>query len=397
MTKRRFGRVRQLPSGRWQARYPGPDGRDRAAPVTFATKTEAARFLAATETDQARGTWLDPERSSVVFRAYAEAWLSERTVAGRPLAPRTRANYRGLLDRWLLPTLGHKPLSSLTTSAVRAWHGEVASRTGATTTRQAYALLSAVLTTAVDDGALARHPCTLRGAGTAKSPERPLYDREQAEALADGMPPHLRPLALLAFWGALRLGELLALQWGDIDFEARSVRVVRQDVELPGRRPLTTAPKAASGRTVHLSAPALEVLRQHQGLVPDVAPDARLFARANGEQLRSWDVHRYWRVAREKAGLPAAHLHDLRHAGLTLAAQSGATLAEVMRRAGHSTARAALTYQHAADRRDSEVAERMAGGDTERTAEVRRRAVAGSERARNGHAAPQWGGRSSTC
>lgn len=51
------------------------------------------------------------------------------------------------------------------------------------------------------------------------------------------------------------------------------------------------------------------------------------------------------------------HFHDLRHAGLTLSAQSGATLAEVMRRAGHASSRAALIYQHAADARDADVAD----------------------------------------
>jgi integrase len=60
-----------------------------------------------------------------------------------------------------------------------------------------------------------------------------------------------------------------------------------------------------------------------------------------------------------KAGLPDAHFHDLRHAGLTLSAQAGATLAEVMRRAGHSSAAAAMRYQHAADQRDTEIAARL--------------------------------------
>ena len=53
------------------------------------------------------------------------------------------------------------------------------------------------------------------------------------------------------------------------------------------------------------------------------------------------------------------HFHDLRHAGLTLSAQAGATLAEVMRRAGHSSSAAALRYQHAADRRDAVIAARL--------------------------------------
>lgn len=57
-----------------------------------------------------------------------------------------------------------------------------------------------------------------------------------------------------------------------------------------------------------------------------------------------------------KAGLPDAHFHDPRHAGLTLSAQTGATLAEVMRRAGHSSTAAAMGYQHAADQRDAAIA-----------------------------------------
>ena len=58
--RRRFGRVRQLDSGRWQARYPGPDGQLRAAPTTFARKSEAEKFLSETETDIARGDCFDP-------------------------------------------------------------------------------------------------------------------------------------------------------------------------------------------------------------------------------------------------------------------------------------------------------------------------------------------------
>ncbi len=73
------------------------------------------------------------------------------------------------------------------------------------------------------------------------------------------------------------------------------------------------------------------------------------------------------KFARVKAGLPDAHFHDLRHAGLTLSGQAGATLAEVMRRAGHSSAAAALRYQHAADKRDTEIAARLSALAKERS------------------------------
>jgi integrase len=81
--------------------------------------------------------------------------------------------------------------------------------------------------------------------------------------------------------------------------------------------------------------------------------------RRDGRALRAHHVHAARSTARRATELPGVHLHDLRHAGLTLAAQSGATLAEVMRRAGHSSSRAAMIYQHAAERRDAEVAARL--------------------------------------
>ncbi|MGE3194421.1 MAG: hypothetical protein AB7K08_13265 [Microbacteriaceae bacterium] len=72
-------------------------------------------------------------------------------------------------------------------------------------------------------------------------------------------------------------------------------------------------------------------------------------------------VTQAWRKARATVGLPGAHFHDLRHAGLTLSAQAGATMAELMKRAGHSTTAAAAVYQHAAAERGRIVA---AGLDT---------------------------------
>src|SRR4051794_24378026 len=117
--RRRFGRVRKLPSGRWQARYPGPNGRDRAAPSTFASKTDAARFLAAVEVDMGRGVWLDPLRSGVTLREYSQAWLAERTVRGRRLAVRTRETYQNSLDRWVLPALRGRPPARVTPTAAR--------------------------------------------------------------------------------------------------------------------------------------------------------------------------------------------------------------------------------------------------------------------------------------
>lgn len=118
----------------------------------------------------------------------------------------------------------------------------------------------------------------------------------------------------------------------------------------------------------------MDALRQHLQTLPPGLPSASLFTRPDGFELRAHHVHYAWKFARLEAELPNAHFHDLRHAGLTLSAQSGATLAEVMRRAGHSSAAATMRYQHAAHERDAEIAARLSA-----LAEERRNRSAGSD------------------
>jgi len=89
-----------------------------------------------------------------------------------------------------------------------------------------------------------------------------------------------------------------------------------------------------------------------------------LFTRVDGLPLRAHHVHNAWTTARKIAGLPHARFHDLRHAGLTPAAQEGATLADVMKRAGHASAAAALRYQHSSPARDAEIAARLSEAAT---------------------------------
>jgi integrase len=357
--RRRFGSLRKLPSGRWQVRYLGPDGKTRKAPDTFRTKTDADRFLAAVEVDMGRGSWLDPDRSDVQLGDYAKGWIKQRTVRGRPLAARTLDTYQHSLKAWIEPGLGAMPVGRITPAIVRTWHAEVSAQTGPTATRQAYALLRAILSTAVEDGALHRNPCSIRGAGSAVSPERPLLSPEDVDNIAAAMPMHLKALVPVSCWAALRLGEVLALRVGDIDLDKATLRVERQILEVDGVGPVEAEPKVGSVRTVYLPQQAIDALTTHLATRSPALPTARVFVRRDGTDLRAHHVHAAWKTARKNAGYPDAHLHDLRHAGLTLAAQSGATLAEVMRRAGHVSARAAMIYQHAAESRDKELAERL--------------------------------------
>jgi Phage integrase, N-terminal SAM-like domain len=143
--RRRFGAIRQLPSGRFQARFPRPDGLVRTAPKTFDTETDAARWLTLTEAEMLRGDWFDWTAGEVPLGRYAAKWIVER--AG--LAPRTVVMYETLLRRHISPGLGSIELVALTPGRVRAWRTDLlANGVGPPTVAKSYRLLRSVLNTA---------------------------------------------------------------------------------------------------------------------------------------------------------------------------------------------------------------------------------------------------------
>ncbi len=356
MTRRDFGTVRRLRSGRWQARHPTPTGGRATSPTTFVTRAEAAAFLARVQTDMDRGGWQSAEAATTTFGDYASDWLAERA----DLRPRTAELYRGLLDRHLLPTFGAVPLTRLSTSLVRRWYAErLQAGIGRSTVAKAYRLLKCVLNTAVTDELLARNPCVLRGAGTERTPERVPPSLTEAHALAEAIEPRWRMLVLLATWSGLRWGELVALRRASVDIERGRVTVTDQLVETAHGRELGPPKTDAGRRVVHLPPHLLPELSDHLDRWVGPEPEAWLFCGPLGASLARRNFTGHWTRARAEAGLPQVRFHDLRHLSATLAATTGATTRELMTRMGHSSPRAALIYQHATADRDASVAEAM--------------------------------------
>ena len=80
--RRRFGKVRKLPSGRYQASFIPPSGPRQAAPKTFRTKTDADKWLSAVEADISRGAWLNEDLGRQTFGNYARAWIGDHPKMG---------------------------------------------------------------------------------------------------------------------------------------------------------------------------------------------------------------------------------------------------------------------------------------------------------------------------
>ena len=245
----------------------------------------------------------------------------------------------------------------LTQKRVRAWYLKVAGEASPLQAAKSYRLLRTILGTAVEDGRLPSNPCRLRGAGAERSDERPFVDADMVVALARAIEPRYRALVLLAGFGGLRLGELLALKARDFDSERGVVRVEKQVVELRDGTRIVTAPKTEAGRrVVHLPMAVSGALAWHLENFPPKDNESVVFTGPLSDGLRRATLQKAWDQARRTAGLADVHLHDLRHAAGTLAAQTGATTREVMARLGHASSAAAQRYQHAAERRDAVIA-----------------------------------------
>jgi len=350
-----FGSVRKLPSGRWQASY-WHDGERHTAPTTFPTKGDGTAWLASVRTDIGRGAWVDPAAGSITFGTYATGWLDQRP----DLAERTRELYAWLLDRHILPALGSLPLGELSSSKVRSWNAKLAAE-HPTTAAKAYRLLSSILRTAVADGRLGRNPCQVKGAATEKAPERPVATIAEVQALADAMPEHLRIAVLLAAWCQLRRGELLGLRRRDVDLLRGTVTVSVTRTKTMAGTMVEKAPKTEAGRrSVAIPPNVTTVLADHLASSVAPVPDAPLLVGEKGAPVIPGVLQTAWDRARRSIGRPDLRLHDLRHSGLTWSAATGATVAELMHRAGHASPAAALRYQHATEDRDRVLADALA-------------------------------------
>jgi integrase len=184
-------------------------------------------------------------------------------------------------------------------------------------------------------------------------------------------------MVLLGAFASLRPEELAELRRHSVDLDEYSLRVTHASPELTNGRRVTGDPKSRAGkRTVYLPDFLLPELRRHLQWFAEKEPNGLLFVGEKGAPFRRSTFGRKWRKARTKVGMPDNfRLYDLRHTGNTLAADTGAKLKDLMVRAGQSSERAQLIYQHStakhqrrlAEGIDAEVRERLRESAAERT------------------------------
>lgn len=395
--RREFGEISKLASGRFQARYADPAGRTtgsgtrlrHTAPHTFVTRGDAEAWLVDERRLLSNGTWTAPamrhaERrsASLQFGEYAQRWLADRKVKGRPLADCTRDHYQDLLDRLILPTFATTPLRDISPDTVGRWYDDVAPDRP-TYRAHAYSLLRAIMRTAADPtknsgkALIPFNPCGISGGGSsgAKRRIRPAT-AEEIVVIVSNMPERHRLMVLLADGCALRFGELAELRRSDVDVKNAIIHVRRGVVRSRSAGVVAKTPKSDAGiRDVPIPPDIVDAVIEHKKQHAAPGLQGLMFPGVNGGHLspsafygkvtveRRGKTHRKgfgWYEARHIAGRDDLRFHDLRHGALTEAARHGATLAELMALGGHSTSQAAMRYQQAASDRLADLAKRRA-------------------------------------
>ena len=293
------------------------------------------------------------------------------------------------LRRHLNPTFGQMAIGDIREETVRKWRtarlkaGPLSEpQFGPVTVAKAYRLLRAILNTAAKDKRIKENPCQIDGADKESSPERPVLSVAEVYRLADAISPRYRALVLLATFGNMRWGELAGLRRRNLDLDGQSVRIVETVYEF-GQLVKGTPKSRASVRKIPLPELIITELRTHLERYAAPGPEEFVFVGVKGGQLRRSNFSKTWAAALAKAGLPTAvHVHDFRHTGNTFAAETGASLAELMNRMGHSSTRAAQVYMHAREERGQQIAailDKMARRELRRARKRRREYQAADE------------------
>jgi integrase len=305
------------------------------ASETFATKSDASRWLSLAEADIVRGTFVHPSLAAgVTVAEWLDEWVTSHSLHKQAS---TLVRDESAIRRHLSPSLGHIQLTRLRQTDVQAFVAQLAREVGPGTTRSVYGVLRASLNAAVNAELMARSPA--RGIKLPPVPKTDVVTLRPADLhrLAAELPERWRPMVYVAGTCGLRFSEVAGLRVGRVDTTGRRLRVLETAPQVGGDR---AEPKTDAGRrTVPIPGLVAELLDQHlERYELTENNEALVFTAERGGRLNAANWHkRAWTTARANAGFPSLRFHDLRHSAVPLWVAMGANLLQVSRWLGHST------------------------------------------------------------
>jgi len=310
------------------------------------TAIRAGEFQAA----QARAQQPKPQQDLLTtFRQFADDWRARRGY--QLVNPGDNDCRLKLICAFVLPgteppmTFGDKPVAEITTGDIEAYrHHRRMQKRSAVTINHDLKLLRKMFTWGVRERLLTGTPFKVNGEAVIRlDPESPreerLTDAEAERKLFEAAPPHVRGVIVAMLETCCRPGEILSLQWQDVDFEARELTIRAEKA------------KTRRVRRLPISNRLFAVLEMRR-LDPSgkaFPPEAYVFGNRLGERIKS--IRRAWESAREAAGLNGFQLRDLRHEAASRFEEAGVLTTDVSRFLGHTSLSTTTRYLNTTSRR----------------------------------------------
>jgi integrase len=333
------------------------------------TKRGAEKFEAGLITEIEKGTYCHPDGSTVA--EYAERWYTIRVC--RKTTPKTQQYVRSILDAHIIPGLGARHLSKVKPVDIEEFYAGLKRADGkpgelsASSRSAIHRVLNAMLNHAVEMEAIPRNPIK-RGLAPKPGPAKTTcYDIDQAKQLLALSRGTLHVVIALAIHTGMRIGEICALRWTDVDLEARTITVQRSmEQTTKGIREKGT--KTGKGRTIDIGEYLTNVLTLHKGDQAQRRLQGSLreyvghvVTYENGAPNAPYNMTAKWmRFVKEETDLPYLNFHTLRHTHVSLLIAQGEGAKEISVRVGHSNISMTMdTYGHLMKGSGAQLAKRL--------------------------------------
>ena len=338
------GSIYKLPNGRWQGAVDlgWVNGKRQRRRITRATRRAVVAELREL-VQQAEQGQLSPAKPPTLA-AWLDIYLAE--VAATRVRPSTLASYESHIKRQIAPALAQHRIDRLRPQHISTFYRDLSGSLSASPVRRIHAILRRALTVAVRWGLISANPATMVDPPPMTKSQITPYTVEEARAfLAAVERDRLKARWVVGLSLGMRQGEVLGLQWCDVDFDRDHLRVRRALRRQPGGALTLVATKTASSeRTIPMPTPVAEALRGHRKRqleqrmkLGDAWHESDfVFTTAIGTPINPRNDYRSFQLIIKKSGLRKVRLHDLRHTAASLLLAQGVPARVVMEILGHS-------------------------------------------------------------
>jgi integrase len=346
-------------SGRWIAAVtltPDAHGRRRVKRKVVKTKSLANKALIELQIELSKKTLT--LRSNETVAQFAERWLTE-VIPLRGLKPSSVSNYQQMIHYYIVPTLGKKRLSDLKSQHVLNLVNSLRERGLSTnTTRRARSILHNMLEAAVEEDSLTKNPVVrtsfIKKSVGEQSRVQKSYSTEEVNRALEVLKgsAYEGPFRLMVCLG-LRIGEVIALRWEQVETEKKQLWIVRTEAHIAkllgdntwSIQRVEGSTKSNRKRVLHLTNDQVDFLSAHNKTQNRLKfrngeswnPEGYVFTTENGTPYAANNIRSGLKRVLMKNGLRWIRLHDLRHTAGFLAVEAGVGIEDVQDMLGHAS------------------------------------------------------------